>query len=145
MKKIILWFLASTLILWNFVCMGWDTAQWGWVQDDPLQVLDRLKSNTQKTRLDDVPLSEGSDTPIFDTLKEIADRLGPYIQWAIYIWLSVATILLIFNWVLLVISPLKDTYANVKTRVTSILMWVAMLTGFFLVIKLIMSIISNIV
>lgn len=145
MLKRILSFLFIVCGLISLNCWWATSATWSAVQDDPLTVVDVLKSKAQDTKLNDIPMAEGSETPIYDTFKEISNRVGPYIQWAIYIWLSVATILLIFNWVLLVVSPLKDTYANVKTRVTSIFLWVATLTWFFLIIKLLMSIIANII
>jgi hypothetical protein len=63
----------------------------------------------------------------------------PYIQWTLYIWLTWATILLIWNGFLIVTGKKpSETKENIKW----ILIWVILMTWFYAIIEIISAIIN---
>lgn len=150
--KIFLFFLA---ILWMFsfsYAQSWKWTNW-W--STPFQVFESVvgKANEwsdkiQKTALDgvtDLQWNYARQYKISNTLDFLRKNIGPYIQWAIYVWFIASTAWLIICWFLLVTWWLSKTDIKIKWRLTNALLWVFMLSGFYIVIKFMISIINTFV
>jgi len=149
-NRIIFW---VCILFWLFgFSLAQSSTSWGSFWSDPRQVLNNLekKANpTQQTKLDkvsDVWWSYSSDMKISNTLDSIRENLWPYMQWWVFIWLSLAVIFVIYNWLLLTLSPVKEEWmAKVKKRLMYLIIWIIWITGFSVIIKLVMSMVENII
>jgi len=133
-KKIIL--TLCYLISVNSAFAGWN--------DSPMKILNNLKdSEVQKTALDNI--TDDSTKWIASTLDEIRKDSGWYLQWIAYFWLSIALILIIYNWIMLIISwgTGSDEMWKFKKRFVNLVIWVVVLTSWYLIIKFSVSIIQN--
>ncbi len=74
------------------------------------------------------------------------NNINPYLQWAVYIGLSVAVILLIYNGLLMVTNAVhkEGEIAKIKKNIINIVIGVVILTGFYFIIKLAVSLINSI-
>ena len=137
MRKIILF--ICLLITWFSVVSG----QWSW-DKSATQILDAMKdNNVQKTALDNsITSTQRWITPTLEWIKRWSTW---YLQWLAYIWLWVALILIIYNGIMLLISGLtwSDEMWKFKKRFTSLVIWVVILTSWYLIIKFVVSIISQ--
>ena len=78
-------------------------------------------------------------TRTFARLANDNNGITPYIQRAIYIWMVWATILLAWNWFLLVTGKkINDAKENIKY----IILWVILMSGFYAVIAIVTAIIN---
>ncbi len=153
MKKIVL-----LLVAFSFLC-----PMFGFTQNDnrwnygsnPIQILDNVVSEAndeykiQQTALDaitDKQWAYSSQYKIANTLDWLRNNINPYLQWAVYIWLSVAVILLIYNWFLMVTNAMHNEWdmAKVKKNIINIVIGVVVLTWFYFIIRLTVSIITSI-
>ena len=106
------------------------------------------QDKVQNTRLDIVTSrwnSCGKDSrfTFSNTLCSIKNNLYSYLQYAVYIWLAVATILLIWNGFQLVVS--KDNakqFNEFKKNMISIGIWVILLVAFYYILELFASIVN---
>lgn len=129
------------IILLNFSNVF--SASWSDPWTDPLTIADTIKDSTQDTKLNDV--SWWWSTPIYTTLQNVAINIEPYLDWWVYIWFSIAVILLIFNWLMMVFSPLSNKFQQSKKWIVSIIIGILVLTWFVLIIRIVVSFISNVV
>lgn len=129
-----------------------------WFDGWPVKFLDEAadKANTdedldkvQDTHLDNVITSAwnacGKDSryTFSNTLCMIKDNLYVYLQYAVYIWLAVATIMLVWNGLRLVVS--KDNEAQFKEfrkNMISIGIWVILLICFYIIIEIFVSVVN---
>jgi hypothetical protein len=127
---------------------------WGKFGSDPENIAktvaelanDETSTRVQDTKLDWITnITAGSVShqyQISNTLIRLSNNenwIMPYIQWTLYIWLVWATILLIWNWFLLVTGKkLKDAQENIKY----ILLWVIIMTWFYAIIEVISAILN---
>lgn len=152
-KRLISLFLLSflSLPLLSFA-QEWS---WGKYGNDPITILDTVVQEAnqdgkiQQTALDwatDQQWAYAKQYKIANTLDWLRNNINPYLQRAVYIWLSVAVILLIYNGFLMVTNSLHGEWdiAKVKKRFIYILIWVLLLTGFYFIIKLVVSLINSI-
>lgn len=115
----------------------------------PLEILDNVTDRAnpandriQDTALDNVTHSEWSYPFAYrlaNTFDSIRRRSAPYLDWMFYIGLSVAVILLIWQWFQLVIGK---TFADIRKPITNIVVGVVVLTGVYLMIKLVTSVVA---
>ncbi len=123
--------------------------------EDPIQILDNVVSEAnddykiQQTALDnatDKQWAYASQYKIANTLDWFRNNINPYLQWAVYIWLSIAVILLIYNGFLMVTNAIhkEGETAKIKKNIINIVIGVIVLTGFYFIIKLMVSIINSI-
>ena len=86
----------------------------------------------------------GSDYQITNTLEWIRKNIQPYLQWMLYLGLSWATILLIWNWFRLVTNSAVSwsDMKTVKGNIQSIFIGVIIMTSFLVIIKLVMAIMN---
>ena len=129
---------------------------WSWWNygGDPITVLDRVvqESNSdykiQQTALDKAIDKWGysSQYKVANTLDRLRDNIAPYIQYAVFIGLALGVILLIYNGFLMVTNAVHGEwdFAKIKKRFMYILVGVLLLTGFYFIIKLTVSIINSI-
>ncbi len=100
-----------------------------------------IQSEVQDTAIDDAEW-EG----VMGTLESVGESIWPYIDWAVYIWLTVAVILLIYNGIYLIINSRNEwALGEIKKRILYIWGGLFLVLGFYLVLQLITSLIANIV
>lgn len=117
----------------------------------PVEILDEVVADAnddraysvQDTQLDGVDAWPGRYR-IYNTLQWIRKNISPYLQWAVYIWLTAAVILLIFNGLRMVTTGLHDSgkIEQIKKNIVNIVIWVLLLTGFYIIFKLIIALIN---
>lgn len=122
---------------------------------DPIQILDNVVSEANKDyKIQQTALDSATDKQwwyesqykIANTLDWFRQNINPYLQWAVYIWLSAAVILLIYNGLLMVTNAVhkEGETAKIKKNIMNIVIGVVVLTGFYFIIKLTVSIINSI-
>jgi Type IV secretion system pilin len=120
----------------------------------PSEVLDRVVGDANKvvkiqdTALDRVTESQGqfaSKYKVANTLDSVRQNIAPYLQWFIFIGLAVATILIIITGFQLVTSQSsgEDT-KKAQGRIKNIVIGIVIMTGFYLIVKIFMSLLSYI-
>ena len=120
-----------------------------------MDVLDNFASEVnqweeiQETALNNVSdkqWSYQSQYKIANTLDYLRNNIAPYLQWAVYIWLVLAVILIIYNWLLMVTNSFHGEWdmAKVKKRLINITIWVLLLTWFYAIIKIVVWLINSI-
>lgn len=123
--------------------------------DDPVQILDNVVETAnddyhiQQTALDHATNTQGAYLPqykIANTLDWLRNNINPYLQRTVYIWLSAAVVLIIYNGFLMVTNAVHKEWdsAKVKKNIVNILIGVLVLTGFYFIIKLMVSLITSI-
>lgn len=152
MKKI----LGAFLIL-SYVFSFFAVAQNSWESkygSDPIRILDAVVGEAneeyqiQQTSLDDATSTQwayASQYKIANTLDRFRNNINPYLQWTVYIGLSIAVILLIYNGFLMVTNVVHKQWdiSKIKTNIINIVIGVIILTGFYFIIKLAVSIINS--
>ncbi len=154
--KIILYLFATIFIRGNFGLI-WFSSQgvlaveekWRWnYGSDPIRILDKVVANAnddrayavQDTALDGVTAAPGRYR-IYNTLQRIRQNIAPYLQRTVYIWLTTAVILLIFNGLKMVTTWIHDAgkFESIKKNLINIVIGVLLLTGFYVIFKLIIA------
>ncbi len=121
---------------------------------NPTVVLDRFASRVNTEKIQDNALNDTSNIQwqysteykISNTLDAIRNQITPYIQRTMYIGLAIAVILIIYNGLLMVTNSLHDQWdlEKIKWRLKNILIWVGILTWFYVIIQLSLAIIDYI-
>lgn len=149
--KIMLFLLAMFWVYSFSYAQQWKWTDW-W--STPFQVLESVvdeanawSDKIQRTALDNVSDLEWTfarQYKISNTLDYIRMHISPYIQRAVYIWFVASTAWLIICGFLMVTWWISKSswFEKVKWRVINALLWVFMLSGFYIVIKFMMSIIN---
>jgi len=159
MKKIwILFILSYYALLWVILLANFSFAQvdsrWEY-GSNPSKILDKVVDKAdqdyeiQETALEGVTDKQwpyAKEYKIANTLDYFKNNIQPYIQRAVYVWLTAAVVLLIYNWFLMVTGSLHSEWdtAKVKKNITNIAIWVIVLTWFYVIIKLMVAIINMI-
>lgn len=154
MKKIFAAILFGSLLLGSLTVFAQQESRW-WYGNDPIEVLDRVvwEANKdvefQETALDNITDKEGgfqAQYKISNTLDYLRVNIAPYLQWAVYIWLVVAVILIVYNGFLMVTHTINKEwdFGKVKARIWYIAIGVLLLTGFYAIIKLVVWLINSI-
>lgn len=152
MKKILLFFFLA-IYLMPLLGFAQEKSR-GNYWNDPIKILDTVvwKSNDdykiQQTSLDNVTDKQwwyASSYKIANTLDWLRNNINPYLQRAVYIGLSVAVILLIYNGFLMVTNAIHKEWevVKIKKNIMNIIIGVILLTGFYFIIKLVGSIITS--
>lgn len=117
-----------------------------------MDVLNTLAQDANEDRIFDNQLNsvsrlDGGYTQTFkitNTLDSIRIKIAPYMQWAVFLGLSIAVLLIIYNGFLLVTNNVSDMkLEKAKSNIINILTGVAVLTGFYLIIRLVVSLLAN--
>lgn len=118
---------------------------------NPISILDEVVSKAnndrayavQDTALDNINAWPGRHR-IYQTLQRIRKNISPYLQRAVYIGLTTAVILLIYNGLLMVTTWIHDSgkFESIKKNLVNIMIWVLLLTWFYIIFKLIIAAIN---
>jgi len=103
--------------------------------------------NIQETAIDGITELQWSYSPEFkisNTLDYIKQHIDPYIQRVVYLWLIISTVWLIVCWFLLVTWWIWKSgwFEKVKWKIINALLWVFLLSWFYLFIKLMVWVIN---
>ncbi|MDR0650721.1 MAG: hypothetical protein LBG59_04960 [Candidatus Peribacteria bacterium] len=82
---------------------------------------------------------------ITNTLEWLKNNIHPYIQWAVYLGLAIATILLIYNGFLMVTNAVnggQGEFSKIKSNFLNIGIGVIVLTGFYYLIDIVTAVIN---
>lgn len=150
LKKIVLSMLLIPVTFASAQVSNW----WGY-GSDPAEVLDSVvwKANKemqfQETALDSINSNQWAyqeDYKIANTLDWLRMNIAPYLQWLVYIGMTVAVILLIYNGFLMVTHAVHNEgdFAKVKKKIMYIAIWIILLTSFYAIIKLIVGLINSV-
>jgi hypothetical protein len=158
MKKSLLWILLGLALLPVLICTAKTQTWWVSRWSTPSAIVENVakKANEGATEIQDVKPNAitnkvtgtaGTPSPwakyqISNTFIWLATSefgVAPYIQWTLYIGLVWASILLIWNWFLLVTGR-KPTEA--KENIKYILIWVVLMTWFYAVIAIVTAVIN---
>lgn len=153
MKKFILssMLFSLALPLFSFAANN-SRGQYG---GNPIQILDNVVSQAnddykiQQTALDnatDKQWAYASSYKISNTLDRFRNNINYYLQRAVYIGLSVAVILIIYNGLLMVTNAVHKEWevAKVKKNIMNIAIGVVVLTWFYFIIRLTVALINAI-
>ncbi len=129
------------LVVFSLAILYWFAQQQSipsW-ESNPQDLIDTLKDDIQATK----PVQQVSQWgTIKDTLKSFSQGLNYYINWIIFFALSIATILLMLNGIQLMISiswGKEWDISKFKTRFKNIFIWVAIILGFSLILKIVIA------
>ena len=124
-----------------------DISRWCYNDAPPLDVLNDLVKNDSviQTELDAVTTSEqrywNPWLKVSETANSVRTNLSIYLQRIAFIGLTTAVMLIMYNWIRLMFTPLSpDQAAWVKTRLKYILFGVLLLTGFYFLLSIFLSI-----
>ncbi len=159
MKRFKLWFVAWGIIIlgsilsqWFAIAQEWSRWKYG---DNPISILETVVSEAnddyeiQETALDwvtNMQWAYPSQYKITNTLEYFRNKIQPYLQRVLYIWLTAAVILLIYNWFLMVTNSLHKEWDSekVKKNIINIAIGVIVLTWFYFILQLMVAIINTI-
>lgn len=103
----------------------------------------------QDTALDGITSQDTSFTAdknftLTNTLVNLKNTIHPYLQWAVYLGLSLAVILLIYNGFLMVTNVMHGNgeFSKLKNNFIYIALGVIVLTGFYYLIDIIVAVIN---
>ncbi len=143
--------LLSTVLV---SCWTWaEHNRWGNYGSRPIDILDTIHGESnddpdyaiQETALDGaVHEVESWEYRMRNTLKVITNHINIYLQWLLYIGLSVAVILLIVNGLMMVTGAFHKYWdvATVKKNIFHIGIGVVLMSGFYAVVKLILALVN---
>ena len=155
MMKYIIRIFVSCLWVLMFLSQGFAISSSGtkW-SNNPMNTLDTIldESNNwrykiQRTRLDTVSDREGTfagQYKISNTLAYYNKYISPYLQRAVYIWLALATVALIYMWFLMVTNWVTWAWdlSKLKSKMIYVLIWVLLLTWFYAILKVVVAIMN---
>jgi len=152
-KKILIW-LFVLCALSTVLAQGNRDNRWLY-GSTPIEVLDNVAGEAnknyeiQETALNDITDQQWgyqSQYKIANTLDRFRNNIAPYLQWAVYIGLVVAVILIIYNGLLMVTNALhkEGDIAKVKKRLINITIGVLLLTGFYAIIRIVVGLINSV-
>lgn len=146
--------LLSLLLLYSTMTISLVRAGSRWVYDgyDSAEkvldtVVDNAKTNIIESKFDNVinKWTFGQDKKISGTLDSIRDNISFYLNRVLFLGLTWATILIVYNGFLMVFTPITgDQLDTVKKRIINILIWVVVMTWFYFIIKVSLSIMNMI-
>jgi hypothetical protein len=155
--------IIKMLFVWLFSVLFCNTVFAAWVykytskwETDPMTTLTNIMNDAndgqykiQETALDGVTNLQWNHPwqyKITNTLDYIINNVDPYMQWAIYIWLVAAVIVLIYLWFLLVTHGATKSwdFNSIMKRMVNVIIWVLLLTWFYAIIKIVVWLINMI-
>ena len=152
--------IKITCYIFCIVCLYWgisglvvaEDQSWWSLWSSPTNVLDRFAARVNTERIQDNALNDtsniqwqySSEYKLSNTLDAIRNQITPYIQWIMYIGLTISVILIIHNGLLMVTNALHDQWDidKIKTRLKNIWIWVWLLTWFYVIIQLWLALID---
>ena len=153
-KKIIIVFALLLAGFSSMFTFAQNDSRWKYGAN-PIQILDTVVSDAnddykiQQTALDGATDKQGayaSQYKIANTLDWLRNNINTYLQWMVYIGLSLAVILLIYNGLLMVTNAIHKEWetAKIKKNIINIAIGVIILTWFYFIVKLAVALINSI-
>ena len=152
MHKALVSIISLTFLFGLFPLFG----QWQWSNygSNPLQIVDRVvEDSNEEYRIQDSPLERVDENQgwypmayrMTNTLDSIRVNIAIYIQWAIFIGLSLAVVGLIIIGFNMVTNGITSAWTidKVKKWVVSIIIGVVVLTWFYAFLRLLVAIINS--
>lgn len=114
--------------------------------ENPVKVLEKVKKNANKSKTEQIQKTELDNTTsrwckdiaadprytITKTLCYVKNNVWSYLQYVMFIWLTAATIIIIWNGFKLVTSPNREKEMEAfKKNIVYIIIWVTLLLGFY--------------
>lgn len=141
------------LLLFSIHILQLQIDQWGNYGTNPVSILNKVveESNdvgvgyaVQDTAMDFVEAWPWKYR-IHNTLERVRQHISPYLQWAVYIGLGTAVILLIYNGLLLVTGAAHEAWKREKVQgnIMNIAIGVLILTWFYAMFKLVIALINT--
>lgn len=132
---------------------------WSWENQTPVQILGEVKESVtenpwervQQTDLDQTSskydacewIAPDPRYTITRTLCHVKENIKDYLQYAMYIWLTAATIFLIRNGFMLVTSTDKQKQMTTfKKNITYVIIWVILLTWFYYILDILIGVVN---
>lgn len=122
---------------------------YGGENSTPEQVLDRVVDNTKtnivESQFDNVYNKEtfGNKNKISWTLDSVRENVSFYLNWIVFLWLSAATILIVYNWIVLMTTPISgDQKTKVIENIKHIAIWIVAMTWFYFLIRIVLSVLN---
>ncbi len=155
--KLLSWILlfAFWILSLNYSLASGSNSKWVNYEGDPEQFVESVQSiankdfHIQETKLDNITSrsigggQRSSAFKITGTLEWIRMNIFPYIQWTVFIGLSIGAIMLIWNGFKLVTQSLSgEKAAEVKKDIQSVLIGIVILTGFLAIIQLTLGVLN---
>ncbi len=127
-----IWFVASKDVEWK---------------DNPIDLIDNLKDNNIQSGAIGKSSEYSQWNGIKWTLDILSKELTPYLKWIIFVSLVIGTILIMINGIELMknASTGKEWEIwKIKTRMINIVIWVSIVVGFTIIVKIFVSVINSI-
>lgn len=146
----------AVFLLFSPVCLTFASSDnWGGYWTKPIEVLDSVVGEAnktdqiQETALDGISNDQGSyqsEYQIANTLDYLRLHIATYLQWIVYIGLSLSVILLIYNGFLMVTHVVHKSgdFSKIKKNIMYIVIWVIILTSFYAIIKLVVGLLNSV-
>jgi hypothetical protein len=123
---------------------------YGGENSTPEKVLDYVADNADtkyiiESPFDDVYNKEtfGNENKISWTLDSVRENVSFYLNWIVFLGLSAATVLIVYNWILLMTTPISgDQKTKVIENIKHIAIWIVAMTGFYFLIRIVLSILN---
>lgn len=150
LKKILILTLLSPLSL-TFAASD----NWAGYWDSPTEILDTVVGEAnkndqfQETALDGINSDQWGyqeEYQISNTLDYLRMHVATYLQWLVYMGLTIAVMLLIYNGFLMVTNTVTKAWdmTKVKKNIQYIAIGVIILTSFYAIIRLIIGLINSV-
>lgn len=102
----------------------------------------------QETALDNVSRTDSAISwpyTIARTLDSIRIKAAPYLQWFMFVWLSLSVIYIIYAWFQLVTSATSDyDLKKARGKIKNVIIGVLVITGFYIIIRVALSLVAYI-
>jgi hypothetical protein len=142
---VICWLFVANTLPDNAFASTWKEYEMRnrWPDEILDDIVDHGKSDIVKTKLDSVTNMQefNPENKVSGTLESVRENISFYLQRVVYIALSGAVLLIIYNGLRLVVSPVSAEEASaIKTRMIYIALWILLVTWFYFVLKILLSI-----
>lgn len=132
------------------------TSYYGWANSNVIDVIDNVQKKNpvvhsvfeQKVRT-----YANADAQWFGKTNRLAngawilvEAISPYVQWIVFIGMSLSVILIIYNWFLILTNAWDDgQIKKAKDNVTNILIWVLVLGWFYFILRVVSGLLLNLI
>ena len=150
--------LTTILLIGLFIPVGFsfaETDSWGKYGASPVAVFDSViweannSQQFQETAFDGINSDEGAyqqEYQISNTLDWLRMHMGTYLQWIVYVGLTIAVILLIYNGFMMVTHSITKSgdFSKLKKNIQYIAIGVIILTSFYAILRLVIGLINSV-
>ncbi len=153
MKKLLYVYFGIVVTILSVAWVNASTSSRGNYGTSPTEVLDRVVGEANiETRIQDTQLDRisgirdwqfASKYQIANTLDSIRVQIAPYLQWFMFIGLSIATVMIIITGFQLVTSVQSGSDTKkASARIKNIAIGIIIMTWFYVITRLFMSLVA---